>query len=276
MIKKFPAPGRFARAPLVLLCAASTLLCATGVAAQGFAAIVSPPRFELTAKPGEKVRQVVEIGNAGTQAAKYHFKTADWTLDKTGGVSFDESLQPGSCRPWVAIEKREVTVAGGGKYRYRFEVAPPADAPTGECRFALLIEGDEQAVKAANGPPVPVAGRIGVIVYLSIGGAVPKLELVGSQVATINGEATPVLQIKNSGNAHGRLDGFLSGTDAGGKKLEFSLSTLPILPGETRGISLIVNRGEQEAPTKIKFPITVRGNLEWADKSVPFEQRFAP
>ena len=225
MIKKFPAPGRFARAPLVLLCAASTLLCATGVAAQGFAAIVSPPRFELTAKPGEKVRQVVEIGNAGTQAAKYHFKTADWTLDKTGGVSFDESLQPGSCRPWVAIEKREVTVAGGGKYRYRFEVAPPADAPTGECRFALLIEGDEQAVKAANGPPVPVAGRIGVIVYLSIGGAVPKLELVGSQVATINGEATPVLQIKNSGNAHGRLDGFLSGTDAGGKKLEFSLST---------------------------------------------------
>ena len=276
MIKKFPSPGRISRAPLVVLCAASTLLCVTGVAAQGFAAIVSPPRFELTAKPGEKVRQVVEIGNAGTQAAKYHFKTADWTLDKTGGVSFDESLQPGSCRPWVAIEKREVTVAGGGKYRYRFEVAPPADAPTGECRFALLIEGDEQAVKAANGPPVPVAGRIGVIVYLSIGGAVPKLELVGSQVATVNGEATPVLQIKNTGNAHGRLDGFLSGTDAGGKKLEFSLSTLPILPGETRGISLIVNRGEQEAPTKIKYPITVRGNLEWADKSVPFEQRFAP
>lgn len=276
MIKKFFAPGRFSRAPLVLVCAMSTLLCATGVAAQGFAAIVSPPRFELTAKPGEKVRQVVEIGNAGAQAAKYHFKTADWTLDKTGGVSFDESLQPGSCRPWVAIEKREVTVAGGGKYRYRFEVAPPADAPTGECRFALLIEGDEQTVKAANGPPVPVAGRIGVIVYLSIGGAAPKLELVGSQVATINGEATPVLQIKNTGNAHGRLDGFLSGTDAGGKKLEFSLSTLPILPGETRAISLIVNRGEQEAPTKIKYPITVRGNLEWADKSVPFEQRFAP
>lgn len=276
MIKKFPSPGRISRAPLVLLCAASTLLCVTGVAAQGFAAIVSPPRFELTAKPGEKVRQVIEIGNAGTQAAKYHFKTADWTLDKTGGVSFDESLQPGSCRPWVAIEKREVTVAGGGKYRYRFEVAPPADAPAGECRFALLIEGDEQTVKAANGPPVPVAGRIGVIVYLSIGGAAPKLELVGSQVATINGEATPVLQIKNSGNAHGRLDGFLSGTDAGGKKLEFSLSTLPVLPGETRTISLIINRGEQEALTKIKFPITVRGNLEWADKSVPFEQRFTP
>lgn len=276
MIKKFPSPGRISRAPLVLLCAASTLLCVTGVAAQGFAAIVSPPRFELTAKPGEKVRQVIEIGNAGTQAAKYHFKTADWTLDKSGGVSFDESLQPGSCRPWVAIEKREVTVAGGGKYRYRFEVAPPADAPAGECRFALLIEGDEQTVKAANGPPVPVAGRIGVIVYLSIGGAAPKLELVGSQVATINGEATPVLQIKNSGNAHGRLDGFLSGTDAGGKKLEFSLSTLPVLPGETRTISLIINRGEQEALTKIKFPITVRGNLEWADKSVPFEQRFTP
>jgi fimbrial chaperone protein len=259
-----------------MLCATTTLLLAGNAAAQGFAAIVSPPRFELTAKSGDKVRQVAEIGNAGTQAAKYHFKTADWSLDKTGGVSFDEKLQPGSCRTWVAIEKREITVAGGGRYRYRFEISVPGDAPTGECRFALLIEGDEQAVKAVNGPPVPVSGRIGVIVYLSIGGAVPKLDVVSSQVATINGEATPVLQIKNSGNAHGRLDGFLSGTDASGRKHEFSLSTLPILPGETRAISLIVNRDEQAAPIKIAYPMTVRGNLEWADKSVPFEQRFAP
>jgi fimbrial chaperone protein len=259
-----------------LLCASTALFFAGNAAAQGFAAIVSPPRFEVTAKPGDKVRQVVEIGNAGTQAAKYHFKTADWSLDKTGGVSFDGKLQPGSCRTWVAIEKREITVAGGGKYRYRFEISVPTDAPTGECRFALLIEGDEQAVTAVNGPPVPVSGRIGVIVYLSIGGAAAKLEVVGSQVATINGEALPVLQIKNTGNAHGRLDGFLSGTDASGRKIEFSLSTLPVLPGETRAISLIPNRGEQDAAIKITYPMTVRGNLEWGDKTVPFEQRFAP
>ena len=262
-----------------LLCAMTAISGALGVRvanAQGFAAIISPPRFELFVKPGEKTRQVIEITNASAQLAKYYLKTADWALDKNGGVSFDETLQAGSCRPWVAIEAREISVSGGGKYRYRFEVAAPADAPPGECRFALLVEGDEQAIKATNGPPVPLAGRIAIIVYVTVGNAAPKLEVVNSQVALVDGVATPVLQVKNTGNAHGRLDGFLSGTDASGKKLEFTISTLPILPGETRVILLTVTRDEREAPVKVVYPITIRGNLEWSDKSIPFEQRFAP
>lgn len=255
------------------------LVAASGVSrshAQGFAAIVSPPRFELSAKPGEKVRQVVEITNASAQPARFHFKTADWALDKSGGVTFDETLQAGSCRPWVAIEKREITISAGGKYRFRFEINSPADVAPGECRFALLIEGDEQSMTAANGPAVPVSGRVGVIVYLTIGSAAPKLEVVSTQVALVSGESVPVLQVRNSGNAHGRLDGFLSGTDASGKKLEFSVSTLPILPGETRAIPLTVTRGERDPLIKIAYPVTIRGNLEWGDKSNPFEQRFAP
>ena len=262
-----------------LLCATTAISGALDVKvanAQGFAAIISPPRFELFVKPGEKTRQVIEITNASVQLAKYYLKTADWALDKNGGVSFDETLQAGSCRPWVAIEAREISVSGGGKYRYRFEIAAPADAPPGECRFALLVEGDEQAIKATNGPPVPLAGRIAIIVYVTVGNAAPKLEVVTSQVALVDGVATPVLQVKNTGNAHGRLDGFLSGTDASGKKLEFTISTLPILPGETRVILLTVTRDEREAPVKVVYPITIRGNLEWSDKSIPFEQRFAP
>ena len=111
---------------------------------------------------------------------------------------------------------------------------------------------------------------------MTVGNAAPTLEVVASRVALVDGEATPVLQVKNSGNAHGRLDGFLSATDASGKKLEFTISTLPILPGETRLISLTVTRGERDAPVKIAYPITIRGNLEWSAKSIPFEQRFAP
>lgn len=267
------------RVACALLLVMTAMAHIPAVQAQGFAAIVSPPRFELVAKPGEKVRQVVEITNAGLQSAKFHLKTADWTLDKTGGVGFDDSLQIGSCRPWVAIEKRDITVSGGAKYRYRFEVATPVDAPSGECRFALLIEGDEQTVNATNGPAVPLAGRIAVIVYVTVGNATPVLEVVSSQVAVLNGEATPVLQVKNTGNAHGRLDGFLSGTDAKGQKIEFSISTLPILPGETRAISLTVSRAdndERNPVIKIAYPVTIRGKLEWADKSLPFEQRFAP
>lgn len=280
-MNKLPAREGFSRAQrcwlsFVMWCAMIVTVGATNAVAQGFAAMISPPRVEVAVKPGEKSRQVLEITNASSQSAKYFFKSADWTLDKTGGVTFDESMPVGSCRPWVAIEKREITVPGGGKYRYRFEVAVPADAAPGECRFALLIEGEAQAVRAPNGPAIPMSGRIGIIVYVTVGGASPQLDVVSAQVASVNGEPTPVLQVRNTGNAHGRLDGFLSGTDASGKKLEFTVSTLPVLPGETRSISLTVTRGERDAPDKIAYPISIRGNLEWAGKTIPFEQRFSP
>ena len=95
--------------------------------AQGFAALVSPPRFELKAKAGDKLREVVEITNASAQAARYRFKTAEWKLDENAAASFDETLAAGSCRPWVAIESRQVTVPPGGKYRYR--IAPVVSDP---------------------------------------------------------------------------------------------------------------------------------------------------
>ncbi|MGZ5038346.1 MAG: COG1470 family protein [Usitatibacter sp.] len=257
----------------VVSCAA--LLAVSPVSfAQGFAALISPPRFELAVKPGEKVRDVMEITNASAQAAKYKLRTADWTFAPDASVTFDDALQPGSCRPWVAIESRQITVSPGGKYRYRFEVTAPADAPVGECRFAILIEGDEQQVQTPGGPAFPISGRLGVIVYVTVGAAEPKLEVVATKVAPVNGEDLPVLMVKNTGNAHGRLAGFLSGTDASGKKLEFNTATLPILPGETRAISLSLYREKDEA-IKIDYPVTIRGKLEWGSGSTPFEQRFA-
>ena len=259
----------------VFACAALIAVTPGASLGQGFAALVSPPRFELTVKPGERLREVMEITNASAQSAKYRLKTADWALDENSAVQFDDALKPGSCRPWVAVESRQITVSAGGKYRYRFEVVPPADAPAGECRFAILIEGDEQNVQTPGGPAFPISGRLGVIVYVTLGGAEPKLEVVGARVASINAEDMPVMMVKNSGAAHGRLAGFLSGTDAQGRKLEFTPSTLPILPGETRAISLILYK-ERDEPVKIAYPITIRGKLEWGDtKSTPFEQSFA-
>jgi hypothetical protein len=241
--------------------------------AQGFAALVSPPRFELSAKPGAPAREVIEITNASGQPAKFKLRTAEWSLDAGGAVKFDDALAPGSCRPWVAIERREITVSPGGKYRYRFEVAPPADAKSGECRFAVLVEGDDQKVQA-GALSFPVSGRLGVIVYVAIGEAQPQLTVVGSKVATVEQVPTPVIQVKNEGTAHGRVSAFLSGTDAAGKKLEFTTSSLPILPGETRDISLVVHR-ERDESVAIAYPITIRGKLEWGDKTTPFEQTFS-
>ena len=118
--------------------------------AAGFAALVSPPRFELTGRSGTVVRQVFELSNRSAGPAKFHVHTADFTLGADYSVAFQDELQPASCRPWVAIERLEVALPGGGTIRYRFEVQVPKDAPAGECRFGILIEGDEAAVQRST------------------------------------------------------------------------------------------------------------------------------
>jgi fimbrial chaperone protein len=250
------------------------LVSLTPARAQDFAAVVSPPRFEIRAQPGQRIRQVVEITNAGPRPSRYHLRTADWALGADGGVTFSEELVSDSCRSWVAIERREIDVPGGGRYRYRFEVEPPADTTPGECRFALMIEGDPQMVRTESGLPVPVSGRIGVIVYVRVGDAAADLQVVETSVADTSSGMLPVLTVRNTGNAHARLAGFLEGADAKGRRLEFFPSTLPILPGETRAIPLSASEG-RVAVTDLAYPVRVAGVIEWGDgQRIEIDQPF--
>lgn len=260
------------RAACALLCTAAILAPCAG--AQEFSAAVSPPRFELAVGPGERSRQVIEITNASSLPSTYHFRTADWTLDAGAGVHFTEELADDSCRPWVAIERHALEVPAGGRYRFRFEVSPPADTPARECRFAIMIEGDEQVARGADGLSLPVSGRIGVIVYVRVGDAAPQLQVVGAVVSDVNGRMLPVLQVNNQGNAHGRLAGFLQGTDASGQRLEFEPSTLPILPSETRAIALTATE-RPESVVEIVYPVTLQGVLEWGSaQRLEINQQF--
>lgn len=255
------------------------VLVACGVAvpptvrAQGFAALVSPPRFELATQPGKTLRSVIEVSNRSTAAARYLVHTADWTFSRDFSVTFHDDLQPGSCRPWVAIERPEVTVPGGATMRYRFEVTVPKDAPAGECRFAVLIEGAEPSIARSQGLDMPVAGRIGVIVYLTVGDGAPDLEIFGPKIDTLNGQQVPTLRVHNSGTAHGRLSGFLTGKDAKGISYDFTPSDFPILPHEERRVFLTPSTPTDDHPT-LTFPVTVKGTLEWDKKRTELDQIF--
>jgi hypothetical protein len=239
----------------------------------GFSALISPPRVETAIKPGQTTRQVLEVTQVGPVSGRFRIYTNDWRLNANGGVDFFEELQPGSCRPWVALERRELTVGGNGKVRFRFEITPPAEASGTECRFAVMFEGLDPSSAASGGISFPVSGRIGVIVYAAMAGSKPELKILGH---AISGDAAklPTLQIQNTGNAHGRVIGLLTGTDNKGVKLEFTPATLPILPGETRVIAMSANLEGGKPVAQINYPVTVKGTLEWGDQRVPFEQTF--
>lgn len=242
-----------------------------------FALAVSPPRFELQAKPGDRLREVIELSNSEPQASEYGVKTADWIFEKDASVTLVDDLLPNTCRPWVAIERRQVNVGPNQTYRYRFEIAVPANAPTQECRFAVAIQGKEQTVRQA-GLPIPVSARMAVVVYLAVGDAKPQLSLVSATTRAVSNIKTAALLIKNSGNAHGRLEGVLTGVDANGVELEFTPASTPIMPGETREITLGASRfGASDAPVSVRFPVKVSGKLEWGkNQAITLVQLFEP
>lgn len=255
---------KFAHLAIALAIAWPLIVLPTQAVAQSFSAVVSPPRFEVAVQPGKTIRQVVEITQASNEKGTYRVYTNDWTIGADGNAVFADDLAPNSCRPWVSLERRELTIAANAKTRFRFEITPPADAMPAECRFAIMIEGAEQVVKANGAMSFPVSGRVGVVVYAAVGDAAPKLEISANGTRISDNIIVPVVNIKNTGNAHGRPMGFLKGTDQKGVKIDFSPEPLPILPGQTRAVMLIP-QANGNAAIKLNYPLNIQGAIEWSE-----------
>lgn len=263
--------------PLSLTAWLAALTLSAGVAqAQGFAASVSPPRVELATPAGQTVRQVLDINHASLQSGRYRVYTNDWVYQKDGTVAFSDELLPGSCRPWVALERRDLTIAAKGRHRFRVEVTVPALSPNAECRFAVMIEGQDPVQVQQEGIAMPVSGRIAVIVYVAVGDAKAKLSVAAHRTLAGPESTVALLDVKNAGNATGRLDGVLEAVDADGVKVELMPSNMPILPGETRSVALAPLAPEGKAPPLLKYPLKVRGTLEIGKERLPLDLTFAP
>jgi hypothetical protein len=269
-----------ARAVLLRAVVAALALLGNGVAQAEFAAAVSPPRFEFDVQAGQVQRQILEISHAGGSAGRYRLYTADWQMSSAGELSFSDALLPGSCRPWVALERRDVTVAPDARLRFRFEVAPPAGTAPVECRFALMVEGAEDAA-AASAARIPTSGRIAVIVYARVGGVAPQLRVESHRVVRIDGRDLPALVVRNEGQATGRLTGFVGGRDVQGRFIDLAPSSLPLLPGMTRVIGLMPvppqDRSDAPAPAIDAWPLQVEGTLETQGvpgSRLPLKQSF--
>jgi fimbrial chaperone protein len=176
------------------------MCCVPGESRGGtFAARVSPPNFELKAKPGDVLREVITIENSDTEPAVYQIRTADWDLNDQGGVIIypaDKPLASSSCRPWTRIERRTLKLAQNQVKKYRVVVHVPENAEDGEWRFAVVISPDPKTLDAMKFGmlKMPIAGSIAVIVYLAVGDARPDLEIIAAKRKETDGNKIPVVR----------------------------------------------------------------------------------
>ncbi|UXC17730.1 fimbrial biogenesis chaperone [Comamonas squillarum] len=244
-----------------------------------FEMAVSPSRFELTAKNGERIGQSIDLHNLGSAATALSVRTLDWSYSAEGQISYHDELLPGSCRPWVALERRTVKVPAQTKQAFRFQITPPADAPRGECRFMIAIEGVEpaqQTIIQSGGASLslPVTGRIAVAVYVMLGGAEPKLEVEQIGMRDIAGKRSPSITVRNSGDAHGRLEGTVDAKDAKGRDFMLAVEGTPIMPGQTRHLALVPKGEDGQPAIQPSYPIKARGLLDWDKGSFKLNADF--
>jgi len=251
-------------------------LLVSPVMAEGFSVLVSPPRFELSGAPGTVLRDHVEINNPGNQPITLELRTADWDMDENGATTFHPpELQPGSCRPWTRIERHTLSLPAQTTKRFRLQVDIPADAAAGECRLALLIQApkDDAVIARANTLNFPVQGRIAVIMYITIGDARPELVLEQLVLEKHAGQPTPVAVLHNRGLAHARTAGYVDATDSNGDRLEFAVSAVPTLPGQTRHVALRRQAPDGTQPPPLAPPLEMRGAIEWGTGQLKVKQR---
>lgn len=248
---------------LILILAASVTSSALGAT---FTVGISPSKFELSARPGDVVRETVTITNPGEDAATYLFKTTDWELNNSGSVEyFGDEIDADSCRPWVRLERRSVEIAADGEKNYRFEVHVPEDAPDGLCRFAIIIEPTDPYVASSEDGQVsmPILGRFAVLTYVTIGEARADIEMLGLETTLVNGQKVPAIRLANRGNTYDRAYGQLTASDADGNRTFLDASDFPVLPGRTEAIALIpADDGAGSGGTALSYPILVQGRVE--------------
>lgn len=252
------------------------MLAAPATMAAGFSVLVSPPRFELSGNPGEVLRDHVEINNPDSRPVSLELRTADWDMDENGATTFHPpELQPGSCRPWTRIERRTISLPAQTSKRFRFQIEIPEDAPPGECRLALLIQApeDDAVIARANSLSFPVQGRIAVIMYIAIGDARPEVVLEDVALEEHHGRLTPVAVLHNRGIAHARTTGYVDASDSNGKRLEFAVASVPILPGQTRRVLLQQAVAEGSRPAELAAPLEMSGAIEWGSGEVKFSRQ---
>lgn len=241
-----------------------------------FDATVSPPRFELKAKRGELVRQVINISNMSSLPKKFRIRTEDWDYsDDASKVYYHAgNPKPGSCRPWARIERHVVNIPGQRAKPYRFEIHVPKDAKPTSCHFAIIVAPDTSDASSVGN--VRLVGRIAVIIYLTVGDAKPELEFKNIGMKDFENKHIPVIEVHNAGNAHARPGGILQAIDAKKRKLELWVGSLPILPKQTRPIPLFPmdwSSGEAKpADFTLEPPIHIKGSVEWGNTKTRLDQ----
>ncbi len=220
------------------LCGAAVLAAAAyAPVANSFGIGVQPSTVEMTIKPGDRQRQIVTVGNVHkTKTISLTMGLADWSLDENGKLILDA---PGdterSAAEWVRFSPASVTLKPETSQDVTVEISAPYKIKNkGDHRFALLATTMLPELDA-RGEVSGVWNRyqLASLFYLTLTPS-KSLPEVTSVVLNPKKPGLVTMQIKNSGDAHARLQGTAYLKDAEGDVVTETPLNAVVLDGGKR------------------------------------------
>lgn len=246
-------------------------VAAAPLAASAFGIGLQPTTVELEVEPGERQRQVINIGNVHKEdRIALTLGLADWSLDENGQIKL---APPGeskySASDWVRFSPAFVELEPGETEQIIVDMAAPMRAEReGDFRFALI---------ASTILPESKEGQSGVwkkyqiasLFYLTMGDATSSPEIKGADLMTREDGVTMIeVDIENSGTSHARLRGEAKIKGDGVDPVIVPIANLVVLDEARRDYRIPLEDGLPENPSveitleNIFAPQTSTGSLQ--------------
>lgn len=211
------------------------------VFAQGAVGItVTPLTFELTATPGETIKNAVRVTNPTQGSLIFDMEVEDFTAVGEGGeviveTSADETF---SMRKWIRTIPQQFTIEPGQTQVVEFAITVPENAEPGGHYGTILatVKGSIGVTGAATAP------KVGSLVLLTVSGPIREELFVREFRVPSFSEYGPIpftVRLENTGSVHVKPIGFVTISDFSGEKvIDIPFPQKRVLPGNTRKIDL--------------------------------------
>lgn len=202
---------------------------------------ISPPTFELSANPGDTLKNSVRVDNVVDKPLEVTVETRNFTaLGEEGGIDLSTDEGAFALASWITVVPATVTIPARESKVFEFTTAIPTNASPGGRFGSIIFKTTLKPVSGQNG--VAVGQEIGALVFLKISGEVTQKASIESFGARSGlNEHGPVgfdLRVKNEGNIQIKPTGTITISNFFGQKVaSIPLDGQNVLPGAIRKMS---------------------------------------
>ncbi|NTV31326.1 hypothetical protein HGA91_05120 [candidate division WWE3 bacterium] len=201
---------------------------------------ISPPTFEISANPGETIKNSIRVTNVTEDTQEIVVESRNFTaIGEQGSVGLTEENTNFSLAKWITTTPAQWVIEPNESYTFEFEISAPVNAEPGG-HFGSIVFRTGAKVNP-NQTGAAVAQEVGSLILLKIAGDVTEKASIESFAASQSwyehGPVTFDARFANKGNVHIKTRGTITISDIFGRTVGIvPLTEKNVLPDAVRRI----------------------------------------